>query len=346
MNQVLFDAGKVSEMIKAGESLILAGDEQVLNKLPRGNWIGGTIPYFVGNNGGVFTQEKIYVTSLPNNLTDVKIKVYDETNIERIYLEAPENGLSIVIIPAASRIHQEFALKAPTFNGFASKPLIGWISGVPLANLGEILPKVFVGTDTTSLENAAVVLSIGLPKSTYANIGIINLFEEDGGETFFFAEDGFNVRNVIIDGKSVNFAEYLLKNKIDTKSPLVADVQGVKINTSFQTVNEAEGTVSLYSPVFRGVSYKIAKPVDNYIEDFRSMVPEGLGEKAFFSCNCILNYLYSELEGKKTGSLTGPITFGEVAYQLLNQTLVYVTLEEIQRDEDSETQAIWKMLTQ
>ena len=47
-----------------------------------------------------------------------------------------------------------------------------------------------------------------------------------------------------------------------------------------------------------------------------------------FSCNCILNYLYSELEGKKTGSFVGPITFGEVAYQLLNQTLVYLKIED------------------
>ena len=48
----------------------------------------------------------------------------------------------------------------------------------------------------------------------------------------------------------------------------------------------------------------------------------------FFSCNCILNYLYSELEGKKTGGITGPITFGEIAYQLLNQTMVYLTIED------------------
>lgn len=48
-----------------------------------------------------------------------------------------------------------------------------------------------------------------------------------------------------------------------------------------------------------------------------------------FSCNCILNFLYSELEGKRTGELIGPVTFGEVAYQLLNQTLVYLQIEDI-----------------
>ena len=45
-----------------------------------------------------------------------------------------------------------------------------------------------------------------------------------------------------------------------------------------------------------------------------------------FSCNCILNYLYGELEGKVTEGMYGPVTFGEIAYQLLNQTLVYVRI--------------------
>jgi hypothetical protein len=40
-----------------------------------------------------------------------------------------------------------------------------------------------------------------------------------------------------------------------------------------------------------------------------------------------LNYAYADLEGKKTGSFVGPITFGEVAYMLLNQTLVYLSID-------------------
>ncbi len=47
-----------------------------------------------------------------------------------------------------------------------------------------------------------------------------------------------------------------------------------------------------------------------------------------FGCNCILNYLYSALQGQRTGELTGPFTFGEVVYQLLNQDAVFVTLDE------------------
>lgn len=346
MNQGLFDKNTVSAMIKAKNNLILAGDEGVLSKLPQGNWIGGTIPYFVGDDGGEFSQEKIYVTQLPSDLTNVDIKVYDEDNIDQIYLETPDNGLTFVIMPAESQIHQYFALNAPMFDGFASSPLIGWVSGVFLQELGTVSPKVFLGKESAGLENSAVVMSISLPNSIYANIGIINLFEEGGGDTMFFPEDGFVVKDVIIKKKSVNFAEYLLKNNIDIKSPLVADVHGVKINTSFQQVNETEGTVNLYAPVFRGIAYKLAKPVDNYVENFHSVLPKDLGDNVLFSCNCILNYLYSELQGKKPGNLTGPVTFGEIAYQLLNQTLVYVTLEDDIQEEEMDTQALWQMFSE
>ena len=36
----------------------------------------------------------------------------------------------------------------------------------------------------------------------------------------------------------------------------------------------------------------------------------------------------ADLEGKRTGEIVGPITFGEIACMLLNQTLVYATIED------------------
>jgi hypothetical protein len=110
--------------------------------------------------------------------------------------------------------------------------------------------------------------------------------------------------------------------------PLVADYCGSMVNVSFQAVDEKAKTVALYAPVFKGVEYRIAEPVSDYVREFSARIPEG-SLQPVFSCNCILNYLYSELEGKKTGSITGPITFGEIAYQLLNQTLIYLEIRSV-----------------
>jgi hypothetical protein len=67
--------------------------------------------------------------------------------------------------------------------------------------------------------------------------------------------------------------------------------------------------------------------VADYVSAFESRLKTLAPGNIVFSCNCILNYLYSQLEGRRTGGIVGPITFGEIAYQLLNQTLVYLEIE-------------------
>jgi hypothetical protein len=108
--------------------------------------------------------------------------------------------------------------------------------------------------------------------------------------------------------------------------PLVADYCGAMINTSLQGIDPASRTVSFFAPVFEGVEYRLARPIAGYPAGFLRAMPRG-GAGALFSCNCVLNYLQSKLEKRQIGDLVGPITFGEIAYQLLNQTLVYVVLE-------------------
>ena len=66
----------------------------------------------------------------------------------------------------------------------------------------------------------------------------------------------------------------------------------------------------------------------DYADAFARAIPADDDSPAF-SCNCILNYLYGKLEGKKTGHVTGPITFGEIAHVLLNQTMVQLHLRDL-----------------
>jgi len=329
MTNKLFDKEQVIEMINAGESLILAGDENVLKELPAGAWIAGTIPYFMDKEGGVSSCTSIFVTQLPKCVLGSSVKVYDTKSVENIYRDGPEHGFGVVIIPASSKTHSSFALDSHKYEDFASKPLIGWISGVLLEDLGKISPKVFDGTTKQIIEDGAVVLNVELPDNKIADIEIVNLFEHKDGDTITFPKNGFNAKEAFINGEKMNFADYLSENNIDLKLPLVADMYGAMINTSFQSINEDEKQVDFYAPVFEGVNYKIAAQTEDYVKTFTKNIPDGVSENLFFSCNCILNYLYAELEGKKTKDLTGPITFGEIAYQLLNQTLAYVTIEDV-----------------
>ncbi|MDR3641551.1 MAG: hypothetical protein P4L39_09545 [Humidesulfovibrio sp.] len=327
MEQDILTQAEVAQRILSGKTLLLAGDERLLAQLPKGKWIGGTIPYFITpSQGGLSSREKIFVTDISELAVSIEIKAYDENALGQVYCEEGDGGFSVIIIPALSPAHLAFALNAPNYKNFGAKPLVGWVSGVHLDDLGKATPKVFDGLTGESHGQKAVVMRVALAPGRAVDVGIVNIFEQGAGDILTFKEDGFSCHEVAVNGVNENFADYIKRNGLDTKLPLVADYYGVKVNVSFQSVGDSGGEVKFYAPVFSGARYKHARPVENYADAFSAeLIKLGLsGDGIAFSCNCILNYLYLGLEGKGTASFVGPITFGEIAYQLLNQTLVYI----------------------
>lgn len=328
VRKVMYTVEEVSAKILAGKRLLLAGDSALLDRLPRGSWIGGTIPYFMTESGGRFTKDLILVNELPEYAVSSEIRVYNSSDIGNVYIEAPDNGISVIILPSFCPTHFEFALNVTKSEAFASKPLIGWVAGSEMSPSPLRAPRAYCGETGKSFDDGAVVMHVALPSNRRAEINIVNFFRQDGGDTFMFLEDGFSASDVLVNGKLVDFGGYIERRGIDTRFPLVADYFGSMINISFQSVDRSKGEVHFYAPVFRGVEYKLAAPIDDYVSLFSQNMPEEPLDSIFFSCNCILNYFHSELENKKTGGITGPITFGEIAYQLLNQTLVYAVIRE------------------
>ncbi len=331
MRDYLYEIDEVAALIRRGDGLLLAGEESVLQRLPRGNWIAGTIPYFMTKAGGLVDRQRIFVNELPAGLHCLGIRRYGEAEIAQVYSDLPAGAFGVMIAPASSKVHLSFALNAPTFQQFARRPLIGWISGVHLSELGTRSAKVYDGATGEALDQQAVVMHVSLPPGKLARLGILNIFKQGTGPAITFPSSGFSATDVDIDGTKRNLAEYITTTSLDTRLPLVADYCGLDINVSFQSVDPAKGEVKFYAPVFVNVPYHHARPVGDYVTEFVSKIPKNVDGNIAFSCNCILNYLYSGLEGKKTGEVAGPITFGEVAYQLLNQTLAYITVGDAAR---------------
>jgi hypothetical protein len=328
-NRVLHSVQETKDLIHTGKVLALAGDETLLAQLPKGNWIAGTIPYFIGEEGGVETREKIFVTELCDaDPARITITTYSVDTIKNIATDAPDNGYTVLILPAMTPIHVEYANHGRDYEGMFIKPVVGWVSGVHLSDLGKVLPKVVNGATGRILSNEAVALHVTLPANKIAVIHILNLFRQNSnGDVITFPETGFSATKCRVNGEVVFFVDYIAKNHLNTAYPLVADYNGAQINTSFQYVNQETRQVSFFAPVFAGIEYRQAAPVGNYAQEFGALTKD-TPQHIQFSCNCILNYVHGELEGHKTGELNGPVTFGEVAYQLLNQTLVYLAIQD------------------
>ena len=324
----LMNVADANALIDAGGRLHIAGDEGALRRLKPGCWLGGTIPYFLTLRGGVTDRERVFVTQLPRSLTDVRISLVSEKELGRIPGEAPRNGFSLVILPGMSAIHAKYALEAEQLPGIFDRPVTGWVSGVHLSEIGKVKPKVFNGQTGEVSDERLAVLHAQLPDSLIAMAGIVNVFEQGSGDTFVFDKTGFSASRCRINGSEASFYDYVRDRKLDLRFPLVSDRSGAIVNVSFQTLDDDNRAVKFYAPVLDKVEYRQAEPVRDYRSAFAGQTKD-LPASLVFSCNCILNYLYGELEGERPIPISGPATFGEIAYVLLNQTMVYLELHQI-----------------
>ena len=326
MENKLYKVNEVINFIKEGKLLALAGDERVLSKLPQGNWIGGTIPYFMGKEEGLFSQELIYVNEFGETTDNYKINSYNSSEVNNIVNDTFDNGASIIILPPFTEIHKNYAIQIPENENLFNNPIIGWVAGFDLNS--QDTAKTFNGKTGEVYADKAVVIHMELPENKTARVEITNIFKQsDEDIEIEFIENGFSCKDCLINGKKINLAQYINDNNIDIKLPIISDYSGALINVSFQSVEN--DTVNFYAPVFKDRKYKFAKSISDYVSSFNSQIKQ-IDIQPEFSCNCILNYLYGELEGKKIDNISGPITFGEIGYQLLNQTLTFLYIEDKQ----------------
>jgi hypothetical protein len=318
---VLNSIAEVTKKIASGKALLLAGSEAALSQLPKGNWIGGTTSYFIDADGGTFSESSIFVDEIPDFVLGFKIAEYSTQTLPSICTDSPETGFSILILPAGSPVHTAFAEGAPRYEGFVLKPIVGWVSGVPLPEVGRTEPKVFNGQTGESFASRGVAMHVTLPANKIADIEIVNVFKPGTGDKITFPESGFAQEQCSVNGKPSNFAKYLASVGADIRLPLTANYNGSVINVSIQSAEEAAGVVRLYAPVFAGIEYTFAAPVNDYVAAFEAALPAKKADTVF-ACNCILNYMYANLGGRSAGTVPSMVTFGEIAHQLLNQTLV------------------------
>ncbi|MGC4051590.1 MAG: hypothetical protein QM757_19740 [Paludibaculum sp.] len=311
---------EVAQEIRQGTPLLLAGNEIALRSLPQGNWIAGTTVYFMDREGGVCSRDRIFATHLPACASGARIQVHSTASLPHLLDDAPENGYTALILPAGSAIHAAYAHDAALYPGMFVKPVVGWVAGASFEGAAKLTPKVIDGSTGECSRTQAVAMHVELPAGKLAELEIVNVFRPGGGAALQFPQTGFQASTCLVDGSSVPFAQYLERTHSDLRLPLTADYNGSIINVSIESLDTQTGIVKFYAPVFEGVEYRLAAPLPGYGSAFDGFLEDHATPA--FACNCVLNYLYCHLEGRAAGAVTGPVTYGEIANLLLNQTLV------------------------
>jgi len=320
VQNLLLTAKETSDLIRTG------GTEEALASLPRGNWIGGTTAYIMAPKGHIVPPGCLMCSVLEAGV-ECRIAVLTRDTLSQITDGRYETGFTYILLPAFSEVHYSYALLAPGIPGLFEQPIFGWITGVPMSEVGERAPKVFDGRTASSHENAAVALHVALGSTFMMAIDLVNPFIQGRGPAIIFPETGFNGGACMIDRRPNNFAEYLLEAKIDTSLPLVADYAGASINVSIRAVDASRGDVQFFAPVVAGENYRLAAPRADYERCITACARSLDRPERALVCRCILNHLNPRLANADTAGFVGPVTFGEIAYILVNQTLVVMNGE-------------------
>ena len=110
--QTIFTLQETIDLINQDKALMIAGDEKLLSQLPQGNWIGGTTAYFIGDEGGEVSKSKLFVVAKTDDIESISVHEYSSLNINEFPSTGYSNGVTLMIIPAFSDIHQKYAENA------------------------------------------------------------------------------------------------------------------------------------------------------------------------------------------------------------------------------------------
>jgi hypothetical protein len=197
------------------------------------------------------------------------------------------------------------------------KPVVGWIAGCHLDDLGRVAPAVVSGPELAFDTERAVVMHVPLPPQRYAHVHIANRMRQGEGGLLRFPETGFSAGRCTVDGVETTLAAYLDANRADLRLPPRRRLWrrvGQRIDQRHRP-GCRNGWISTRQCLVTWRTALLSRWIFSADDD-----PGADAVNALWSCNCILNYLYCGLEGRKGSAPGGPMTFGEIAYLLLNQT--------------------------
>ncbi len=330
MERKLYTKNEVIDFISKRKTMVLSADETILTQLPKGNWIGGTTPYFMDKTAGTLSKEMIFVDDFSEIAIDSKIELFTEKQISDICRNSFENGFTVLILPLGADVYTNFGLNSLEYEHIFKNPVVGFVAGFDFDDLGKAQAKVISGQDLDLVSDKAVAIHIQLPTNKIARAEIFNLDTiQPNSVEIVFPKTSFTQSECTINGIKANLAEYLTQIQYKEKAPrpLIANTNGALINRDIKNIDLENKEVSFFSPLYEGDTYYLANIINDYQADFNERLKE-LENKPVYCSICVSYYLLGNLENKNI-NIEGAFAFGEIAFQLLNKTLVFLQLDTI-----------------
>jgi hypothetical protein len=316
----------VADLIKAGRILLVAGDEAELTQLPEGKWVGGTVSGFLTPDGFTLPAGQLIYADLSQIALRVELRLFDSIQIQSLSEYYPCNGFALAILPGYSAFLENIATHMSDWQGLYNIPLAGWVSAVPLAEIGHRQPKVFCGTGTAWDDHAAIMY-VTLPDATYAELNVVNPFCSAIGPAIRFSESGYRLSApCMADGQSVRLIDLITNGTVDASLPLIADRDGALVNNSIINIESATGDITFLSPIETELVYHFAEASSIFKEALRRAVAGINLPEAALASVCVACLPHFSADIRPMLPAIAPVTFGQIGYTVLTQTITSLNL--------------------
>ncbi len=328
----LLEIDEVKSMISEGKVLALTGHFDVLNKLPKGNWVGATSPYFyIKGQNAFIDNQRVFVTDFTPHAKDFKISNYTYETISTVAERGFDNGFTFLALPPHSEITSSFSLNSMHYPKIFDNPVFGLVAGSLMEEFQTATNiSVYNGQTGDIHIDKGVALHVGIEDHQVARLEIINVFEPNLDVVIDIDEDATVIKDCLINGEKRNLYDYMKENELlSYLTPFMSNLGGAMINFSPLLFDEENRQVIFAVPLIGKEKVYFGRPLNNYPEAFGKAIraiPESR-EDLIFSCNCVSNYLFGDMENNDLG-VSGMVAFGEIGYRLLNQTFTYVVIDE------------------
>ncbi len=325
MKNGLYTKDQVIEFIKQGRIMHLCGNEDTLKGLPKGNWVAGMSPYFMDGVGKI-CNDKIYVDDFSFIAEECEVATFDKTDIAEIASRNKYgNGFIFIVLPINSEVYFTFANHSLEYEHIYDNPVVGYVSAVRLEEYGKKQPKVAIGSDGILHDAKAAVMYVKVANRLRVRAEIMNFDTIDyASAPLKFPKPGFDQCDCLINGEPGKIGKHLERIKQETGHypQLITSQNGALVNRDIKYVNAETGEASFFAPIYTEDTYHCVKPNNDYLATFNRR----LGRKTdVIACvSCTSYFMQGDFEYRHI-DFNGVYTFGEIAYQLLNKTIV--TLE-------------------
>ena len=330
MENRLYTRQEVVNFINSGRVMLLTGSQKALKGLPKGNWVGGSSPYFV-DSVGIEDHDKIFVDDFTMVAQNCKTASFNENNIQNIAKDGFKNGFVVVVMPIDSKVHITFATSALGYDKMFDNPVVGYVSATTPDENGNNTSISVSGSDGIITDKLASVLYVELPDYLAARAEIENFDTiDEKSPKIIFPHDGFVQSSCTIDGKQANIAEFCdhtIKLLSGPNMQIITSQNGALINRVIRNVDLDKGEVTFFSSIVAGDEYRLVKSGTDYVAIFnRSLGAKQCDVLTCFSC---VTYFFGGNFLGKNVCKNGIYAFGEIGYQLLNKTIVTLEIDKV-----------------